>query len=212
MRADRLISIVMLLQSHERMTAEELSDELEVSTRTIYRDVMALNMAGIPIYTDRGPGGGIALLDSYRTTLTGMNEDETRALFMMSIPQSLVDLGVGQNLKSALYKLAAALPRHQIEQAYRKELIHRINTPETADAPRSTETLHRALWMDRIPSAVSRSLYPGRTRKYSDWCQNEQLVFIRKVDGFIKVLCTKSLCVCHQKLFVQMRSNLAEAQ
>jgi predicted DNA-binding transcriptional regulator YafY len=102
MRADRLISIVMLLQARERMTAEELAIQLEVSQRTIYRDITALNVAGIPIYTDRGPGGGIALVDSYRTTLTGMNEDETRALFMLSIPQALVELGVGQKLKTAL--------------------------------------------------------------------------------------------------------------
>jgi predicted DNA-binding transcriptional regulator YafY len=71
MRADRLISIVMLLQTHDKMTADELSRQLEVSPRTIYRDITALNVSGIPIYTDRGPGGGIALLESYRTSLTG---------------------------------------------------------------------------------------------------------------------------------------------
>ena len=124
MRADRLISIVMLLQTHERMTADELSQELEVSTRTIYRDITALNSAGIPIYTDRGPGGGIALLESYRTTLTGMNEEETRALFMLSIPHALVELGVGQELKSALLKLAVALPPGQ--QAVQADTQQRI--------------------------------------------------------------------------------------
>ena len=68
------------------MTAEELADELEVSKRTIYRDINALSVAGVPVYANGGPGGGYALLDSYRTTLTGLNEDEIRALFMLTIP------------------------------------------------------------------------------------------------------------------------------
>ena len=115
MRADRLISIIMLLQTHERMTAEQLSKELEVSQRTIYRDITALNIAGVPVYTDRGPGGGIALLEDYRTTLTGINEDEARALFMLSIPEALVDLGMAQKLKNALLKLAVSLPNERRE-------------------------------------------------------------------------------------------------
>src|SRR4030066_685678 len=113
MRADRLISIVMLLQTHEKMTAAELSKELEVSQRTIYRDIIALNVAGVPVFTDRGPGGGIALVESYRTTLTGMSEDEAKALFMLSIPEALVELGVDQTLKTDFYKLAVALPEER---------------------------------------------------------------------------------------------------
>ncbi len=111
MRADRLISILMLLQSRGRMTARELAEELEVSERTIYRDVEALSGSGVPMYAEHGPGGGLALLDSYRTNLTGLNEDELRALFMMfSGPGALDKLGVHQDLKSALLKLSAALP------------------------------------------------------------------------------------------------------
>jgi len=113
MRADRLISIIMLLQTHGKMTAGELSRRLEVTVRTIYRDVTALNVAGIPIYTDRGPGGGIGLLESYRTTLTGLSEAEVRAFSMLNIPEPLVKLGVAHQLKSALLKLAAALPASQ---------------------------------------------------------------------------------------------------
>jgi predicted DNA-binding transcriptional regulator YafY len=110
MRADRLISILMLLQSRGRMTARVLADELMVSERTIYRDVEALCSSGVPIYTEHGPGGGFALLDSYRTNLTGMTEDELRALFMLSVPAPLERLGVSQELRSALLKLSAALP------------------------------------------------------------------------------------------------------
>jgi predicted DNA-binding transcriptional regulator YafY len=111
MRADRLISILMILQARGRMTARELADELEVSERTIYRDVEALSGSGVPLYAEHGPGGGLVLLDSYRTNLTGLNEDELRALFMMiSTPGPLDKLGARQELKSAMLKLSAALP------------------------------------------------------------------------------------------------------
>jgi predicted DNA-binding transcriptional regulator YafY len=130
MRADRLLSLVMLLQTRGRMTASELARELEVSERTIYRDVIALGSSGIPVYTDRGPGGGIALLDSYRTSLTGLNEDETAALFMVSIPAPLEALGVGSKLRAALLKLSAALPESRREAEIRsRQRIHLDSVP-----------------------------------------------------------------------------------
>lgn len=112
MRADRLLSLLMLLQTRGRMTAEELAEELEVSVRTIYRDMDALSASGVPIYADRGHGGGIALLDNYRTTLTGFTEDEIRTLFLMSIPAPLDDLGLSQDFRSALLKLNASVPSY----------------------------------------------------------------------------------------------------
>src|SRR5512136_703550 len=110
MRADRLLSLLMLLQARGRMTAQELAAELEVSERTIYRDINALSASGVPVYAESGPGGGCALLDSYRTNLTGLDQDEVRALFMLSIPAPLDQLGVSQELRTALLKLSAALP------------------------------------------------------------------------------------------------------
>lgn len=117
MRADRLLSLMMLLQTRRQMTAEELADELEVSKRTIYRDIDALSVAGVPVYANGGPGGGYALLDSYRTTLTGLNGDEIRALFMLTIPGPLSDLGVNQQLKAAILKLTSSLAGDQHEHA-----------------------------------------------------------------------------------------------
>lgn len=121
MRADRLLSLLMLLQSRGKMKARELAEALEVSERTIYRDIVALGTAGVPVYGDSGPAGGFALLDTYQTKLTGMTDEELRVLFMLRIPQPLVDLGLGLELKQALLKLSAALPsrRRMLEEASR---------------------------------------------------------------------------------------------
>src|SRR5512140_1405511 len=117
MRADRLLSLLLLIQSRGQMTAQELADELEVSERTIYRDITALSSSGVPIYASRGPGGGVRLIEEYRTTLTGLTSEETRALFTMSIPAPLMQLGMGERFKGALLKLSASLPDvHRAEE------------------------------------------------------------------------------------------------
>jgi predicted DNA-binding transcriptional regulator YafY len=149
MRADRLLSMLMLLQARGQMTAQELSAALEVSVRTIYRDLDALSAAGVPVYAVRGPGGGCALLDSYRTTLTGLTPDEVRALFMLSIPAPLAELGVDEELRAALVKLAASLPRsRQPDEARARQRIHLDSNSwfETREAVPHLRTLHEALW------------------------------------------------------------------
>ena len=125
MRADRLLSILMLLQSHRRIHATQVAKEMQVSVRTVYRDIDALSSAGIPVYADRGPGGGFSLLEGYRTNLTGLTRDEVKALFMLSIPSSLDALGVSDELKAAFRKLAAALPssQRQDEQMVRQRIF-----------------------------------------------------------------------------------------
>ena len=110
MRADRLISLLMLLQTNGRMTAEDLSERLEVSTRTIYRDLDALSASGVPVYAERGPQGGCMLMESYRTNLTGLNENEVRALFMFTVPGLLAELGAEKDSEQAMLKLTASLP------------------------------------------------------------------------------------------------------
>ncbi|MCZ7544519.1 MAG: YafY family transcriptional regulator [Anaerolineae bacterium] len=152
MRADRLLSMLMLLQTRGRMTAQQLADELEVSVRTIYRDIEALSVAGVPVYAERGPGGGCALLDSYRTNLTGLTDDEARALFMLSIPAPLADLGVSQALQGALRKLAAALPdARRAEEERARQRIHLDSTPwfQQEEPTPCLQTIHQAVWEDR---------------------------------------------------------------
>lgn len=125
MRADRLISMMMLLQTRGKMTANVLANELEVSRRTILRDVEALSIAGIPIYTDGGHGGGITLDENYRTKLTGLNEAEIQTLFLAGNNQLLKEVGLGEAADRTLRKLFASLPaRHQPSVDYIRQRIY----------------------------------------------------------------------------------------
>ena len=159
MRADRLLSLLMLLQTRGKMTADRLAEELEVSVRTIYRDVYALRVAGFPVYSERGLGGGCYLHEDYRVRLTDLTQDELAALFTIAVPTPLIDLGVGQEAKGALLKLAAALPaaRRDIEQHVRSR-IHL--DPESWNPPKTPtpnlDLLRQGSWSDRWMSVTFR--------------------------------------------------------
>jgi predicted DNA-binding transcriptional regulator YafY len=164
-KADRLIAILLLLQARRQCSARVLAEQLEVSERTIYRDVDALSAAGVPVYAERGPAGGIVLADGYRRALTNFSEEEVRALFV-SGASPLADLGFEGGLTRALEKLRGALAGvHQRAADKSSERIHldgrRWNQPEP---PRAIlTTLRRAVWDDRC----LRVAYEDRNRKPS---------------------------------------------
>ncbi len=152
MRADRLLSILLLLQVHRRMTAGELARRLEVSERTIHRDMEALGMAGIPVTAERGTGGGWSLIDGYRTNLTGLNEAEIHALFLARPPRLLADLGLDKASEAALIKLLAALParaRQGAQEARQRLYIDSTGWWQAYEATPHLCTLHEAVWAER---------------------------------------------------------------
>lgn len=110
MRADRLLSILLLVQGYGQLSAARLAAKLQVSERTIYRDVDALSTAGVPIYMERGRRGGIRLVEGYRSELTGLTAPELEGLFAVNVDQATQDLGLGAPAAQARLKVLAALP------------------------------------------------------------------------------------------------------
>lgn len=152
MRGDRLLSILLQLQASGQLTAHELAQRLEVSERTILRDLDALSTAGIPVYTERGRHGGIRLLDGFRTDLTGLTGEEARALFSFGGPQVAGQLGIGPTLEGALRKLLAALPAAQREGARRaRERLLVDATPwmRTPEAVPHLALVEDAVWTEQ---------------------------------------------------------------
>ncbi|MFF0739208.1 helix-turn-helix transcriptional regulator [Streptomyces sp. NPDC004111] len=183
MKSSRLLSILLLLQTGGRMTAARLADELEVSVRTVYRDIESLHAAGVPLYADPGHGGGYRLLDGYRTRLTGLNSPEAEALFLSGVPGPATALGLGPELAAARRKLRAALPPELRDQADRMSSRFHLDAPgwyapadevphlpEVADAvwqSRTVDVLYRR-WKE--PTEVERSLEPyGLVLKAGRW-------------------------------------------
>lgn len=150
MRADRLLSMMLMLQSHRRMTAQELSSELGVSERTIYRDVEALSFAGIPVYTQTGINGGIFLDEEYRVSLAALNKHDIQALFATSGHSPLDDLGLKSD--NALLKLLSMLPaihRNEADYIRQRLYIDPANWFTDDEPPQSLPLVQVAVWDDR---------------------------------------------------------------
>jgi predicted DNA-binding transcriptional regulator YafY len=125
MRADRLLSILMLLQTHGKLTTEQLARDVGVSRRTILRDLNALSGAGIPVYTESGPGGGVALDEQYQLALSGLSAADLPALFVSGMPSLLGDVGMEGRAEEILLQLFAALPTYH-QQAV-QQIRHRLH-------------------------------------------------------------------------------------
>lgn len=152
MRASRLLSIMMLLQAKGRMSAEALAEELEVSVRTIYRDIDQLSAAGVPVYADIGRNGGFALLDGWRTRLTGLTAPEARALFLSGLPGPASELGLGEEVAAAELKLLAALPADWQGEATRMSSRFHLDPKgwfSTGPRPEFLKAVAEAVWSDR---------------------------------------------------------------
>ncbi|MFB9681929.1 helix-turn-helix transcriptional regulator [Streptosporangium vulgare] len=146
MRADRLVSLVLLLRRHGRLSAAVLARELEVSTRTVLRDIEALSAAGVPVYAERGRHGGFALLPGFRTELTGLNHDEALALLVAGSRRGAQAFGLGSALASAMLKVVDALP-----ESYRDTAA---GAAERLLVDPKTDLLSRRLVAEEAPDTV----------------------------------------------------------
>ncbi len=150
MRADRLLQLLLMLQTYERATAGQLANRLGVSTRTVQRDLETLSLAGVPIYPNRGHGGGWSLLPGYRTSLTGMTPAEASTVFIGSTAHVLADLGFDLAGNRAQSKLMAALPaqvRHDADYARQRVFVdHPAWRAENVETPAWLDICRQAVW------------------------------------------------------------------
>jgi predicted DNA-binding transcriptional regulator YafY len=163
MRASRLLTLQMLLETRGRMSATALAEALEVSVRTLYRDVDELSAAGVPIYAERGRNGGFALLPGWKTTLTGLTPSEAEAVFLSGLAGPAADLGLGEQVQSAQLKMMAALPPQMRGNASRVSSrfhLDPIDWYREADAMPHLPVVAQAVWEER-PLAI----------RYESWKQ-----------------------------------------
>lgn len=152
MRAERLLSILLLLQANRRMTSRQLAERLEVSPRTIHRDMDALSAAHVPIYAERGQGGGWVLDEDYRIELPGLTEPEIQALFLSSPRRVLADLQLQQASDSGLIKLLSALSpeaRRDAEYVRQRIYIDLSGWRNSAEDVSLLPELQAAIWQDQ---------------------------------------------------------------
>lgn len=162
MRADRLLNIMLILQANGKTTTYKLAEALEVSRRTVLRDIDALGMAGVPVYCESGHGGGVYLDEKYQVSLTGLREDEIRSLFIANLAGPMKDLGFAQAAESGYLKLLAALPaNHQTE-------VERVRQRIRIDGSMWWDTSRLVPFLSELMSAVFQNTRLKVTYKRQD--------------------------------------------
>lgn len=179
MRADRLITTLLLLQSRGRLTARDLATELEVSERTVMRDMEALGAAGVPVYSIRGAGGGYEIWDGFRSQLTGLTAEEAAAIGLIGAPRTAAALGLGEARQRVELKLRQALPPHlRDESTELQNWFHDDEeVPTEPELARVLVDVRVAITRGRVitartslRSANSKALHPlGLVRKSGAW-------------------------------------------
>nr|WP_218888914.1 WYL domain-containing protein [Saccharopolyspora hordei] len=197
-----MVSLLCLLQARGSMTGPELARELEVSERTVARDVLALAEAGVPVYAERGRAGGYRLLGGYRSTLTGLHRDEAEALFLSGVPAAAAEMGLGDAVAAARHKASAALAPPFRDAPQRVGQRFHLDAPRwfrEAETPAVLPELSRAVWSDLTVTAkyargdreVRRELEPhGLVLKAGVWylvARRDQRFLNYRVDRFTTV-------------------------
>jgi len=182
MKSGRLLEMLLLLQARGRITAGELAERLEVSPRTVYRDAEALSSAGVPLYTERGRGGGIRLLPGYRTDVTGLTHDEARALFVLTTGSAQEDLGLGAAARSAVLKVMRAVPepfRPAATATSQRILVDPAGWMRPPDPVGELGVLQAAVFTDRrlrLRYRSSRPRKPEASEKKAERSASERVV------------------------------------
>ena len=152
MRASRLLTLLMLLQTRGRQSAPALARAMECSVRTIYRDIDQLSASGVPVYGDRGRSGGFQLREGWRTQLTGLTVPEARAIFMAGLPGPAAELGLGEAMATAQLKLLAALPsdwQADAQQVAARFHLDPIDWFRSAAPPPQLKAVAEAVWVSQ---------------------------------------------------------------
>lgn len=210
MKADRLISILMLLQVHKQLTANDLAKRLEVSVRTIYRDIESLSSLGIPVFTDRGINGGIKLLGDYQTSLSGLNKDELYSLFIPTGDKILEDLGFRKTKDSTIIKLLGNSSEHQINEVKNIQNYIFIDMDTWGDNPIKVNisilsTLQEGIWNSKVLNIIYKKINEtkdvilnplGLVCKRGIWylvAENSDIIKTYKVSNIESALLTDTL-------------------
>jgi predicted DNA-binding transcriptional regulator YafY len=209
MRADRLLSIILILKNRKQLSAKALAVELEVSERTIYRDMDALSGAGVPVYSIHGPRGGFCLDPQFQTDLTGLSAGEIRELFINRLPGPLTELGMGDHSNHVFQKLLSALPSfHQeiADQVHKRIHVDPVQWFRPSESTPHLRKLEEAMWRNCRVQVVYRGKqgdrFDGEVAPYGLVAKTSIWYLVGESEGQIRVFrASRFQSVSHTEAF-----------